>query len=261
MEITIMSFVTLESPAEGVKLIKINRPKALNALNNQIKCDISNHFQSLSIDPLTLCIIIAGNSEVFAAGADIKEFAEKGAAEIALENGRSIWQPIRQCPKPIIAAVNGYALGGGCELAMHADIIIAGESAKFGQPEIKIGIMAGAGGTQHLIRSVGKFKAMKILLTGEPVDASEALSMGLASEVVKDSCVLDRAIELAKKIAKLPPIAIRQTKEVVLAGNETSLEAGILLERRAFELLFDTEDKKEGMEAFLQKRKPIFKGK
>ena len=257
----IMSFITIEKPAIGVTLLKINRPDALNALNNQIKKDISEHFNSLSKDPETMCIIIAGSNKVFAAGADIKEFAEKGAAEIALENGRAVWQPLRQCSKPIIAAVNGYALGGGCELAMHADIIIAGKNAKFGQPEIKIGIMAGAGGTQNLVRTVGKFKAMKILLTGEPIDAMEAYSMGLASEVVDDDQVLIRAIDLAKKIANLPPIAIRHTKEVVLAGSDTTLEAGILLERKAFELLFDTEDQKEGMRAFIEKRKPNFKGK
>ena len=256
-----MEYIKIEKLSNGVTIIRINRPDSLNALNNEIKTSISDHFRCLSSDPNTLCIIITGSREVFAAGADIKELSRKGTAEIALENGRAIWQPIRHCPKPIIAAVNGYALGGGCELAMHADIIVAGKSAKFGQPEIKVGIMAGAGGTQHLVRSVGKYKAMKILLTGEPVDAEEAFLMGLVSEIVEDEEVLKRAIELANKIAKLPPISVRQTKEVVLAGADASLEAGILLERKAFELLFDTEDQKEGMRAFIEKRKPTFSGK
>jgi enoyl-CoA hydratase/carnithine racemase len=167
---------------------------------------------------------------------------------------RELWRVIAQCPKPVIAAVNGFALGGGCELAMHADIIIAGKSAKFGQPEVRVGIMAGGGGTQRLTRAVGKFKAMKMLLTGEPVSAAEAFEMGLASEVV-------RALKLARTIAALPPLAIRQTKEVVLAGADCSLDAGLTLERKAFDILFDTEDQKEGMRAFIEKRKPEFKGK
>ena len=172
-----------------------------------------------------------------------------------------MWKVIADCPKPIIAAVNGFALGGGCELAMHADIIIAGESAKFGQPEVKVGVMAGGGGTQRLVRAVGKFKAMKMLLTGEPVGAAEAESMGLASEVVPDGQVLERALEVASTIAALPPLAIRHTKEVVLAGADSSLDAGLTLERKAFDILFDTQDQKEGMSAFIEKRTPKFKGR
>jgi enoyl-CoA hydratase len=168
---------------------------------------------------------------------------------------------LADCPKPVIAAVNGFALGGGCELAMHADIIIAGEGARFGQPEIRVGIMPGGGGTQRLLRAVGKFKAMKMMLTGEPVSGREAFDMGLASEVIADEQVLPRALELAGKIASMPPLAVRRIKEVVLAGQDASLSAGLMLERRTFDTLFDTEDQKEGMKAFIEKRKPVFKGK
>ena len=167
----------------------------------------------------------------------------------------------KEKPKPVLAAVNGYALGGGCELAMHADIIIAGDGASFGQPEVRVGIMPGAGGTQRLVRAVGKFRAMKMLLTGEPVPAREALAMGLVSEVVPDDEVLERAMTLARTIAALPPLAIMQIKEAVLAGEDSSLDAGLALERKAFQLLFATADQKEGMRAFLEKRKPDFHGR
>src|SRR5260370_308438 len=165
------------------------------------------------------------------------------------------------CPKPVIAAVNGYALGGGCELAMHADIIVAGEGASFGQPEVRVGIMPGAGGTQRLTRAVGKFRAMRMLLTGEPVAARDALAMGLVSDVVADGEVFDTALRIAKTIASMPPLAVMQIKEVVRAGQDASLEAAMMLERKAFQLLFATGDQKEGMRAFLEKRKPEFKGR
>jgi enoyl-CoA hydratase/carnithine racemase len=168
---------------------------------------------------------------------------------------------LRTFAKPVIAAVNGWALGGGCELAMHADMIIAGESARFGQPEIKVGVIPGAGGTQRLTRAVGKFKAMKILLTGEPVTAREAEAMGLVSDVVPDEEVLDRALTLAKAIAVLPPLAARKIKELVLSGADLPLETALTLERQAFWLMFDTEDQKEGMRAFIDKRPPLFTGK
>jgi enoyl-CoA hydratase/carnithine racemase len=168
------------------------------------------------------------------------------------------WAPIKDFPKPLIAAVNGWALGGGCELAMHADMIIAGEGAKFGQPEIRVGIMPGAGGTQRLTRAVGKAKAMKILLTGEPITAADADAMGLITEVVADDAVLDRAVELARQVAAQPRIAARKIKEVVLAGQDQPLDVGLMLERQAFQLLFDTADQKEGMGAFLEKRPAQF---
>ncbi len=255
-----MSVVLLEHPADGVALLRLNRPEKLNALNQDVRVLLADHFAALSLDPNVRVIVITGNEKAFVAGADLKEMATKTAAEMTLGGGRQMWKIVADCPKPVIAAVNGFAFGGGCELAMHADIIIAGESAKFAQPEVKVGIMAGGGGTQRLVRAVGKFKAMKILLTGEPFTADEAFTMGLASEVVADGEVLGRALELADTIAALPPLAIRQTKEAVLAGSDVALETGLILERKAFDLLFDTFDQKEGMAAFLEKRKAVFKG-
>jgi len=255
-----VSVVLLEHPANGVALLRLNRPEKLNALNLQTRQSLAEHFNSLGADNSVRVIVMTGNQKAFVAGADLKEMAEATTAEMSQGPGRRLWKHIADCPKPVIAAVNGFAYGGGCELAMHADIIIAGESAKFAQPEVKVGIMAGGGATQRLTRAVGKFKAMKILLTGEPFSSEEAFVMGLVSEVVGDDQVVERALELADKIAALPPIAIRQTKEVILAGADMSLETGITLERKAFDILFDTEDQKEGMRAFLEKRKPEFKG-
>lgn len=256
-----MPLVLLEYPADHVALLRMNRPEALNALNTATRVELADHFRKLGEDDDVRCIVVTGNDKAFVAGADLKEMADKGTADMALGKVRELWRVIAECPKPVIAAVNGFALGGGCEFAMHADIIIAGENAKFGQPEVRVGIMAGGGGTQRLTRAVGKFKAMKMLLTGEPISAAEAFEMGLASEVVADDLVLDRALEMAGTIAALPPLAIRQTKEVVLAGADCSLDAGLTLERKAFDILFDTEDQKEGMRAFIEKRKPEFKGK
>jgi len=256
-----LSLVLLETPGDGIALLRMNRPEALNALNTATRIELTDHFRALTDDDSIRCIVITGNEKAFVAGADLKEMSAMGTVEMTLSKARERWRVVAGCPKPVIAAVNGFALGGGCELAMHADIITAGESAQFGQPEVRVGIMAGGGGTQRLTRAVGKFKAMKVLLTGEPISAQEAFQMGLASEVVPDDQVLNRALELAAKIAALPPLAIRQTKEVVLAGADCSLDAGLTLERKAFDILFDTEDQKEGMRAFIEKRKPEFKGK
>jgi len=256
-----MSLVLLDRPAEHVALLRMNRPEALNALNMATRLELVERFHSVSEDDDVRCVVITGNEKAFVAGADLKEMSDKHTAEMTLNKTREMWRVVANCPKPVIAAVNGFALGGGCELAMHADIIIAGEGAKFGQPEVRVGIMAGGGGTQRLPRAIGKFQAMKMLLTGEPVSAQEAYQMGLASEVVADDKVLERALEMANTIAALPPLAIRQTKEVVLAGADCSLDTGLTLERKAFDILFDTEDQKEGMRAFIEKRKPVFKGK
>ena len=256
-----MSLVLLEYPAEHVALLRMNRPEAMNALNTATRLELVDHFRNAGEDDNIRCIVITGNEKAFVAGADLKEMADQSTAGMTLSKARERWRVIAGCPKPVIAAVNGFALGGGCELAMHADIIIAGENAKFGQPEVRVGIMAGGGATQRLTRAVGKFKAMKMLLTGEPVSAAEAFEMGLASEVVADEQVLPRALELAVKIAALPPLAIRQTKEVVLAGADCSLDAALTLERKAFDILFDTQDQKEGMRAFIEKRKPKFEGR
>lgn len=256
-----MPLVLLERPAPHVALIRMNRPEALNALNIATRIELDQHFRALSIDDETRCIVITGSEKAFVAGADIKEMADQTTTQITLSQSRERWRVISSCPKPVIAAVNGFALGGGCELAMHADIIIAGNSAKFGQPEVKVGIMAGGGATQRLPRAIGKFKAMKMLLTGDHISAQEAYEMGLVSELAEDENVVARALEMAQQIAALPPLAIRQTKEAVLAGADCSLDAGLTLERKAFDILFDTDDQKEGMRAFAEKRKPLFTGK
>jgi enoyl-CoA hydratase len=256
-----MSLVLRENLDNGIVLLRMNRPEAMNALSLATRLELDAHFKNLNDDSEVRCIVITGNEKVFVAGADLKEMSSMSTSQMTLGNTRQMWRVITSCPIPIIAAVNGFALGGGCELAMHADIIIAGKGAKFGQPEVRVGIMAGGGGTQRLTRAVGKFKAMKILLTGEQFSGEEAYEMGLASEVVEDDQVLDRSLELAATISALPPLAIRQTKEVILSGADNSLETGLNLERKAFDILFDTEDQKEGMQAFIEKRKPTFKGK
>ena len=256
-----MAVVVLEYPAPGVALLKINRPEAKNALNTAVRQGLAEHFTALGRDPEVRCIVLTGDESAFAAGADLRELAESGALEVMLRRVHLLWQAISSCPKPVIAAVNGYAWGGGCELAMHADIIVAGENASFCQPEIKVGIMPGAGGTQRLLRAVGKFQAMKMILSGQPVSGREALAMGLVSEVVADDQVLESALKLAKQIAAMPPLAVEQIKEVVLAGQDAPLESALMLERKAFQLLFATADQKEGMTAFFEKRKPQYSGR
>ena len=255
-----MSAVLVEQPTPEIALIRLNRPETHNALDQETRGQLAEHFDRLGRSGDVRCIVLTGGERCFAAGADLRALAEAGAIEILLRQTHRLWQTIASCPKPIIAAVNGYAWGGGCELAMHADIIVAGEGASFCQPEVKVGIMPGAGGTQRLTRAVGKFQAMKMVLTGLPVSAAEALAMGLASEVVADAAVQARALELARHIAALPPLAIAQIKEVLLAGQDASLETALMLERKAFQLLFASSDQKEGMRAFLDKRPAVFHG-
>ncbi|MBI3068012.1 MAG: enoyl-CoA hydratase/isomerase family protein, partial [Betaproteobacteria bacterium] len=197
----------------------------------------------------------------FAAGADIKEMAEAGTIEMLQRGIHKLWRTIAACPRPVIAAVNGFALGGGCELAMTCDIIIAGESARFGQPEVRIGIIPGGGGTQRLTRAVGKYKAMKYILTGEMFSAKEAFDMGLVSEVVPDGEVEKRAIEIARQIAELPPLAVQLAKEAVLAGMDAPLTSALAFEAKSLQILFSSQDQKEGMRAFIEKRKPKFSGR
>ncbi len=256
-----MTEVLLEQPAEGIALVRLNRPEVRNALNVAMRQLLAEHFSALGADETTRCIILTGGEKVFAAGADLRDMVERTPVEMLARHSERLWQPITSCPKPVIAAVNGYALGGGCELAMLADIIVAGEGASFGQPEVRVGIMPGAGGTQRLTRAVGKFRAMRMLLTGEPVSARDALAMGLVSEVVADADVFQTAMKIATTIASLPPLAIMQIKEAVLSGQDASLETAMALERKAFQLLFSTSDQKEGMRAFLEKRKPEFRGR
>ncbi len=256
-----MSLVLLERPEDGIALLRMNRPEAMNALNNAAREELATHFEMLNADSSVRVIVITGNEKAFVAGADLKEFADLGTADWAFIDARRMWRVVSACPKPMIAAVNGFALGGGCELALHCDIIIAGENAKMGLPEIQVGVLPGGGGTQRLARAVGKYKALKLMLTAEWVSGQEASDMGLASEAVPDEEVLDRAMAIARKVAKMPPLGAKYIKEVTLAGMDASLETGLMLERKAFEILFSTGDQKEGAAAFIEKRKPEFKGK
>lgn len=245
----------------GVAVVRMHRPHATNALNLNLQALLSAAFTQLTGDPAVRVIVLTGGEKVFAAGGDIKSLEGAGPIEIMQRHTERVWAPIERCPKPIIAAVCGYAFGGGAELAMHCDVIIAGEGASFSQPEIRIGIMPGIGGTQRLVRAVGKFNAMRMLLTGKPVTASEAQAMGLVSQVVADDQVLPEALKMATLIAHMPPLAVMQIKEVVLAGVDASLETALMLERKANQLLFATRDQKEGMQAFIEKRKPVFEGR
>jgi len=254
------SVVQVEQVGAGVAVIRLNRPEARNALNTDVREQLAMHFSRLSLEPSVKAVVLTGSPTCFVAGADIREFASASAIDMYLRHTERLWDAISRCPKPIIAAVNGYALGGGCELAMHCDVIVAGESARFAQPEVKLGLMPGAGGTQRLVRAVGKYQAMRMALTGCIIQAPEALAMGLLSEVVADDQALPRALELATQIASLPPLAVAQIKEVILAGADLPLDSALALERKAFQLLFASRDQKEGAAAFLEKRPAHFVG-
>jgi len=256
-----MSVLLTERPAEGVLLLRINRPEARNALNMEVRRALADALDAAADDDTVRAAIITGNDKSFAAGADLREMSVLGPIEAMQRGSHLLWDRIAAFPKPLIAAVNGFALGGGCELAMHADIIIAGEGAKFGQPEVKVGIMPGGSGTQRLMRAIGKYKTMLMILTGEVFTAKEASDMGLVSRVVADADVVAKAIEMAAGLAKLPPIALALTKEAALQGQDASLATGLSLERKMLWLLFASADKQEGMAAFLEKRAPEFKGK
>ncbi|MCU1720400.1 MULTISPECIES: enoyl-CoA hydratase [unclassified Pseudomonas] len=253
--------VLLEFPAPGVALLRLDRPQASNALSLELQASLSRHFSELGADPEVRCILLTGGDKVFAAGGDITSMAGVGPIEIHQRHTERVWAPIQHCPKPVIAAVCGYAYGGGCELAMHADLIVAGRGAKFCQPEIRIGIMPGIGGTQRLVRAVGKAKAMRMALTGQPITAEEAWVAGLVSDLVEDDQVQARALELANVIAAMPALAAEQIKEVILAGMDAPLETGLALERKANALLFASQDQKEGMAAFIEKRPARFLGR
>ena len=247
-------------PADGVAVLRLNRPEVLNALNLALRQALAEHVSQLEQDEAVKVIVLAGSEKAFCAGADLNEYVNASPQDIIDRHMDRLWGAISHCRKPLIAAVRGYALGGGCELAMHADIIYAGESAKFGQPEVKVGIMPGGGATQRLTQAVGKFAAMKILLSGEPLDAGKALQMGLVSEVVPDDEVEKRALECAVKLTRLPAMSLRFIKEAVIESMNTPLDAGLRFERRAFHTLFASKDKTEGMRAMLDKRQPVFKG-
>lgn len=247
--------------AKFVAHIQLNRPKELNALNAQLMTELRDALQEMDTDDTIHAVVLSGNEKAFAAGADIKEMADKSTIDMYLEDKFSVWDAIRKIKKPIIAAVSGFALGGGCELAMMCDMIVASETAQFGQPEIKIGVMPGAGGTQRLTRAVGKVRAMEMILTGKFISAEEALQAGLINKIVPVELYLEEAVKLAAEIAKMPSIAVRIAKETVLKAFETSLEEGLAFERKNFYLLFSSEDQKEGMKAFIEKRKAEFEGR
>lgn len=255
------SAILVEHPAKGVTLLRINRPEARNALDMPTRRLLVQHLAEADEDESVRCLVIAGNETVFAAGADIKEMADAGSIEMMRRGSHKLWSAIAACSKPIVASVRGLALGGGCELAMICDIIVAGHSARFGQPEIRIGIIPGGGGTQRLTRVIGKHKAMRYLLTGDLFSAADAQAMGLVSELVPDAEVDSRAIAMAAQIAALSPLAVRQAKEVILRGMDAALETGIALEIKALHVLFSSQDQKEGMKAFIEKRKPDFTGR
>jgi len=257
---TLQPVVHLDVQDNGVAVVRIHRPEVKNALNAQVREELAEHFRALAKRRDVRAIVLTGGDQFFVAGADIKEFASASPIEMYRRHTEYLWEAISRCPKPVIAAVNGFALGGGCELAMHCDLIVAGESARFAQPEVKLGLMPGAGGTQRLVRAVGKFQAMRIALTGCMVKAPEALAMGMLSEVVADDQTIPRALELAAQIAALPPLAVEQIKEVMLAGADLPLESALVLERKAFQLLFDSADQKEGAAAFFEKRTANYLG-
>ena len=246
--------VLQERPADGVVLLRLNRPNVLNALNLALRREIAAQFRDLGSRDDVRCIVLTGSEKAFCAGADLNEYVDATPTEIIGRNMPLLWDAVADCPKPVIAAVNGYALGGGCELAMHADIIIAGRSAMFSQPEVRVGLIPGGGATQRLTRAVGKFVAMKLLLTGEPFTAEAAFSSGLVSTVVADDQVLPEALRLAVEIAGLPTFAIRQIKELVLESMNGTLDAGLRHERKAFQLMFSTTEKAERIRKFLTKK-------
>ncbi len=242
-------------------LVRLNRPRQLNALNGPTMDLLCETLEALDGDEEIRAIVVTGSQRAFAAGADIGEMATASPIDMLRSNRIGQWDRVRRITKPVIAAVNGWCLGGGCELAMTLDLIIAGEGARFGQPEITIGIIPGAGGTQRLTRAIGKSRAMEMILTGEPMEAAEALARGLVSRVVPDELVVEDALALAATIAMRSPISVRVAKEAVNAAYELPLTDALAHERRLFYLLFASEDQKEGMAAFLEKRAPDFKGR
>ncbi|PSL32054.1 enoyl-CoA hydratase-related protein [Chitinophaga ginsengisoli] len=246
--------------APYVAHIQLNRPKELNALNLELMAELRDALKALDADDNVRVVIISGNEKAFAAGADIKQMAGKTAMDMYNTDQFSTWDTIKKTKKPLIAAVSGFALGGGCELVMLCDMIVASETARFGQPEIKIGVMPGAGGTQRLTRAVGKALAMEMVLTGRFISAEEALRAGLINRVVPVELFLKEAIQLASEVAALSPLAVKMAKESVLKSFDSSLEEGLHFERKNFYLLFASEDQKEGMQAFVDKRTPVFKG-
>ena len=252
----------VESSLDGhVALLRLNRPEARNALSPEVMERLAAELERMDPDPEVRCVVIAGSDEVFAAGADIRAMSERTFAEALHHPAAEFWRRLARVKTPLIAAVSGWALGGGCELALACDMIVASETARFGQPEINLGIIPGGGGTQRLARVLGKQRAMEYVLTGRRFDAAAGLEMGLVNRVAAERRWLEEAMDLARTVAEQPPIAARLAKQAVLAAEETALSAGLDSERRLYELAMATEDRVEGMSAFLEKREPEFKGR
>ena len=245
----------------AVGVVTMNRPQALNALSYALVKDICLALEELDADPEIRAIVVTGGEKVFAAGADIKEMAERGPFDELIQERLAYRDQINRIAKPVIAAVNGFALGGGCELAMSCDIVVAAESARFGQPEVNLGIIPGSGGTQRLTHVLGKYRAMEMILTGDMLSAADAERLGLVNRVVPAELCLEEAKNIAKKIAAKPQLAVKAAKEAVLKAANSALDEGLEFERKSFYLLFASEDRSEGMKAFLEKRRAEFKGK
>jgi enoyl-CoA hydratase/carnithine racemase len=245
----------------GVALCRLNRPEARNALSPEVMEELASTVEAFDADDGVRCIVIAGSDDVFASGADIGALRDRTFQESLVHPSAAFWRRLAACRTPLVAAVSGWALGGGCELALLCDMIVASEAAVFGQPEVTLGIIPGGGGTQRLARVAGKHWAMELVLTGRRFDAAEAARLGVVCEVHAKGEWLDRALELAGRVAERPPIAVRLAKQAILAAEETSLSAGLETERRLYELSMATEDRVEGMEAFLEKRRPDFRGR
>ncbi len=253
--------LVITEKVNAVGLVRLNRPEAMNALSPEMLDAVSTAFEQLDQDEEVHAIVVTGSDRVFAAGADIKAMAEASPVDMIRLDTIRHWKRMAQLQKPLIAAVSGYAFGGGCELAMQCDMIIASETAAFAQSEIKVGIMPGAGGTQRLTKAIGPYRAMEMVLTGEPISAAEAKQFGLVNRVVPVERYLQEALDLTQIIANRPPVAVRLAREALRYGNETTLQAGMMVERRNFYLTFDTDDQKEGMRAFIEKRTPEYKGR
>ncbi|HEX8073837.1 MAG TPA: enoyl-CoA hydratase-related protein [Thermoleophilaceae bacterium] len=253
--------VVLAERDGAVAIARLNRPDARNALSAELLDRLTTLVEEWDADDSVLCIVIAGGDDYFAAGADIKAMRDRTFQEAMTTPTAAYWPRLAGCATPTIAAVSGFALGGGCELALLCDMIVASETAEFGQPEITLGIIPGAGGTQRLTRTIGKQRAMEMVLTGRRVTAEEASAMGLVNQVAGKKEWLEKAIELAQVIARRPPVAVRLGKQAVQAADETALSAGLAYERRLYELAMATEDRLEGMTAFIEKRRPEYRGR
>ena len=250
--------VEIEPP---IATVTLNRPKVLNALSPAVIAEVSAALAELDADDSVRAVVLTGGAKVFAAGADIQDMADQGPVDQLLRDQTGRWAPLAGFKKPLIAAVNGYALGGGCEVALMCDLIVAGDTARFGQPEINLGIIPGAGGTQRWPRSAGKYVAMEVMLTGATLTAQRAYELGIANKVVPAEMTIGIAKRIARELAGKPPLAVRLAKEAVLKAFEGPLSEGLAVERKSFYFLFATEDQKEGMQAFLEKRKGVFKGR